>query len=84
MAHYLFQASYTPESWAGLIKKPENRRLAIAKLMESAGGKLEAFYFAFGATDAYVIVDLPDNVAAGGVAAAVAAAAVYERLPRRS
>ena len=36
MAHYLFQASYTPESWAGLIKNPENRRLAIAKLMESA------------------------------------------------
>ena len=36
-------------------------------------GKLESFYFAFGATDAFIIVELPDNIAAGGVAAAVAA-----------
>jgi uncharacterized protein with GYD domain len=73
MPHYLFQASYTSQSWAALVKKPENRRLAIARLVESAGGKLESFYFAFGATDAFVTVELPDNVAAGGVAAAVAA-----------
>ena len=73
MPHYLFQVSYTSQSWAALVKSPENRRLAIAKLMEAAGGKLESFYFAFGATDAFVIVELPDNIAAGGVAAAVAA-----------
>ena len=73
MPHYLFQASYTAQSWAAVIKAPENRRLAIAKLMESAGGKMESFYFAFGDTDAFVIVELPDNVSAGSVAAAVAA-----------
>ena len=73
MAHYLFQTSYTQASWAALVKNPENRRQSIAKLIESAGGKLESFYFAFGPTDAFVIVELPDNVAAGGVAAAVAA-----------
>lgn len=73
MPHYLFQVNYTPQSWAGFVKKPENRRLAIAKLLEQAGGKLESFYFAFGATDVFVIGDLPDNVAAGGVATAVAA-----------
>ena len=73
MPHYLFQASYTSQSWAGLVKSPENRRLAIAKVIESAGGRLESFYFAFGPTDAFVIVELPDNIAAGGVAAAVAA-----------
>jgi len=84
MAHYLFQASYTPESWAGLIKNPENRGLAIAKLMESAGGKLESFYFAFGATDAYVIVDLPDNVAAGRWQRPSQQAAEYEPSRRRS
>jgi uncharacterized protein with GYD domain len=28
------------------------------------GGKLEAFYFAFGDDDAIIIVDLPDNEAA--------------------
>ncbi len=70
MPHYLFQVSYTPESWAGLIKKPENRREAIAKLMADAGGSLDAFYFAFGEHDVIVIATLPDNISAGGVAVA--------------
>ena len=52
--------------------------------MESAGGKLESFYFAFGATDAYVIVDLPDNVAAGGWQRPSQQAAEYEPSRRRS
>ena len=30
--------------------------------MKSVGGNLEAFYFAFGDNDFYIIVDLPDNV----------------------
>ena len=39
--------------------------------MASAGGTLEAFYFAFGGVDAYVIVDLPDNASAAAMALAV-------------
>ena len=30
--------------------------------MKAAGGKLEAFYFAFGYADAFVLVDMPDNL----------------------
>ena len=41
---------------------------AVAKMAESVGGKLESFYFAFGGVDAFVIVDLPDNVTAAAVA----------------
>jgi uncharacterized protein with GYD domain len=47
------------------------RRAAIENLGQSVGGKLEAFYFAFGETDAYVIVDLPDNASAAAVALTV-------------
>jgi len=72
MPHYLYQVSYTPESWAAFMKSPENRRDTIAKFMENAGGKVDAFYFAFGQYDAYVIVTMPDDASAG--AAAVAAA----------
>jgi uncharacterized protein with GYD domain len=32
------------------------------------GGKVDAMYFAFGATDVYVIVDAPDNVTAAALA----------------
>jgi uncharacterized protein with GYD domain len=37
------------------------------------GGKLEAFYYAFGETDLYAIVEMPDNVSAAAFALTVAA-----------
>ncbi len=61
MPLYMFQVSYTSESWAGLIKNPENRREAIAKLMATVGGKLDELYFAFGEHDVIAIATLPDN-----------------------
>ena len=51
-----------------------SRRAAVAETAKSLGGKLEAFYFAFGDHDAVVILDLPDNEAAAAVALAVDAA----------
>ena len=49
-------------------------REAVAQVAESVGGQLDAFYFAFGDRDAYVIVDLPDNESATAVALTVNAA----------
>jgi uncharacterized protein with GYD domain len=61
MAKYLFQVSYTSEGLKGLLKEGGSSRVAaIRKLTEGRGGKIEAFYFAFGKNDAYVIADLPD------------------------
>jgi uncharacterized protein with GYD domain len=72
MAKYLFEASYTVEGAKGLAREGgTGRRAAIAKMTESLGGKLEAFYYAFGDVDAYVIVDLPDNTTAAAIALAV-------------
>lgn len=63
MAKYLFYGSYTPEGLKGLIKEGGSSRIEAAKeALGSVGGKLEAFYFAFGEYDFYIIVDLPDNV----------------------
>jgi uncharacterized protein with GYD domain len=42
--------------------------------IEEQGGKVEAFYFAFGDSDAYVVVDMPDNVSAAAVGLIVSAA----------
>jgi uncharacterized protein with GYD domain len=72
MPKYLFEANYTPEGAKGIVKEGGSaRRAAIEKSVSALGGKLEAFYFAFGAVDAYVIVDLPDNVTAAAMALAV-------------
>ncbi len=64
MPKYLIQASYSSEGAAGLLKDGGSKRRAAAKaLIESLGGTMEAFYFAFGEDDAIVIFDAPDNAA---------------------
>jgi len=61
MPKFLLQASYTAEGAKGLLKEGgTKRRQAAESAMKNAGGTIEAFYFAFGDDDAYVIVDAPD------------------------
>ena len=61
MPKYLMQASFTPEGLKGLQKdKASGRQDAIAKALESIGGKLEAFYFTLGDYDDVLIIDVPD------------------------
>jgi uncharacterized protein with GYD domain len=72
MPKYLFQANYVGEGIKGLLKEGgSSRRDAVEKMGKSLGGTLEAFYYAFGDTDLYVIVDLPDNAAAAALALTV-------------
>jgi uncharacterized protein with GYD domain len=63
MAKYLFHASYTETGLKGLLKDGgSSRRAALAQALKGLGGTIEAFYYAFGDTDVFTIVDLPDNV----------------------
>ncbi len=74
MPKYLIQASYTAEGLKGLQRdKASGRRAAVQKVVESIGGKIEAFYYAFGEDDAVVILDLPDNVTAARLGVAIGA-----------
>lgn len=74
MARYLFQGSYSREGTQGLLREGgTKRRAAVEKLMQSLGGRLEAFHYAFGDTDLYMIVDLPDHAAAAAASVIVAA-----------
>lgn len=75
MAKYLARVSYTSDGVKGLMKdKASRRRDAVVKMLESASGKLDAFYFAFGADDLIAIFDLPDHVSAASISLAVNAA----------
>jgi uncharacterized protein with GYD domain len=74
MARYLIQASYTREGMQGVMKEGGSGRAdAIGKLLADVGGSLESFYFAFGKTDAYVTVEVPDNITAAAIGMTVAA-----------
>ena len=71
MAFYLTQFSYTPETWARLMKNPEDRRVAARKYIESVGGKLHGFWYAFGAYDGYCLWEAPDDVSMAAVGIAI-------------
>ena len=74
MTKYLWQASYSTEGVKGVLKEGgSGRRDSIEKLVADLGGSIEAFYFAFGDDDVYVIADLPDNTTAAAVSLAVGA-----------
>ena len=71
MPLYLSKFSYTPETWARLIANPEDRRIAAQSYIESVGGKLHGFWYAFGSHDAYSLYEAPDNVSMAAVALAI-------------
>ena len=73
MPLYLTKFSYTPETWARLIGNPEDRRKAAQSYIESVGGKLHGFWYAFGAHDGYTLWEAPDNVSMAAVALAIGA-----------
>lgn len=74
MPKFMIKASYTTEGARGLLKEGGTaRRATVQKLVESMGGKVEAFYFAYGDADAYVITDLPDVATAAALSLTVSA-----------
>jgi uncharacterized protein with GYD domain len=73
MPLYLTRFSYTPETWARLINKPEDRRVAARQYIESVGGKMHGFWYALGEHDAYNLWEAPDNVSMAAVALAISA-----------
>jgi uncharacterized protein with GYD domain len=79
MPKFLLKASYTSEGIQGLLREGgTGRRSAIEQLAQGLGGNLEAFYYALGEDDVYVIADFPDNVTAVAVSAAVNAAGAVQ------
>ena len=73
MPLYLSKFSYTPATWARLAANPEDRRAAARTYIESVGGTLHGFWYAFGSHDGYNLWEAPDNVSMAAVALAITA-----------
>ncbi len=71
MPMYLTRFSYTPETWARMIQHPEDRREAARAYIESVGGTLHGFWYAFGSYDGVNLWEAPDNVSMAAVALAI-------------
>ncbi len=69
MPKYLVQGRYTTGGIQGLVRdSASGRRADVQAAVTALGGKVEAFYFAFGDCDAVMIVDLPSSIKAAALA----------------
>ena len=73
MAYYMLQASYTPEAWAKLVKKPQNRLEVVRSAIEKLGGSVEGSWLSFGEHDVVLICKMPDAVSAAAFSISAAA-----------
>jgi uncharacterized protein with GYD domain len=64
MALYMVQFAYTPEAWAALTKKPQDRSVPFKDLVQKLGGRLVGLYYSFGEYDGVVLAEIPDDTAA--------------------
>ena len=80
MPLYLSKFRYTQETWARLIKNPEDRRKAAQSYIGSVGGKLHGFWYGFGTHDGYTLWEAPDNVSMAAVALAIGAGGALSSL----
>ena len=82
MPKYLIQGSYSEQGLKGVLNEGgSKRREAAEQSIKGMGGRLEAYYYAFGSDDFIVIADLPSNVDATALSLAVnASGAVRSRI----
>jgi len=81
MPKYLIEASYTAAGLKTLAKnKAVGRKAAVAEAVKALGGKLEAFYYAFGKHDVIAIVEFPDNVSASSLSLTVSASGIAKTI----
>ena len=68
MPKYLMEVSYSSEGAKGLLKDGGTKRKQVVEAaIRAGGGTLDAFYFAFGKNDAYLIVDVKDHASVAAV-----------------
>jgi uncharacterized protein with GYD domain len=79
MSKYFVRITLTPQAVATLQQdKASGRRATVAKMIEAAGGKLEAYYFGLAVDEVLALADLPDPRIATPIAMAVNGAGVAQ------
>jgi uncharacterized protein with GYD domain len=81
MAKYLIEAAYSQSGLKAVIKDGgTGRRAVVEAAVKALGGHLDMFYYAFGTSDIYAVVDAPDNITAAAFALAVGGTGVAAHL----
>jgi uncharacterized protein with GYD domain len=64
----MYQASYTSEAVAAMIREPQDRTEVARTAIEAVGGKIVAVGYPFGEYDVVIVFEAPDETAAASVA----------------
>lgn len=74
MPLYMYQAAYTPESWAAQMRNPQNRVESVGRqTTEAVGGTLIGGWYCLGEYDVMLIADVPNIESIAAIAVAIAA-----------
>jgi uncharacterized protein with GYD domain len=77
MPLYMCRFGYAPETWAGLVKQPENRKEVVGRILEDAGCRLHDLWYAFGDQDGFALIEAPDNTTAAGMEIAISSSGAF-------
>jgi uncharacterized protein with GYD domain len=77
MALYMVRFCYTPETWAKLVKNPENREEKVRRMLAESGATLEHTWYAFGEDDGFALISAPDNITAAAISLAVTSTGAF-------
>lgn len=80
MAKYAVFFRFTSAAVKGLMERPSDRAAVVARLCESAGGRMESYYLMFGAWDGFVVAELPDAPSAAALSLAVSSTGAFASL----
>jgi uncharacterized protein with GYD domain len=71
MKYFLLRTRLTPETWARLLRSPEDRRIAAREGAEDYGGELVGYWYSTGRYDCYSLIASPDETAPAALHAAL-------------
>ncbi|HMK86496.1 MAG TPA: GYD domain-containing protein [Steroidobacteraceae bacterium] len=77
MPHFMTTLTYSADAKAALVANPTDRPKAAAAAIEAVGGKMHAAYLTFGESDALVIYEVPNAVAAAALAATLGTSGAF-------
>ena len=80
MPMFLTRFSYSPETWARLRERPEDRTDAVKESMAAVGGKLHGLWYAIGDYDGVALWEAPSRVSVATSLVATHAAGAHSRL----
>jgi uncharacterized protein with GYD domain len=69
-----------PETIGAAMDHPSDRAAIVDALLQSVGGRLDAYYWMFGEHDGMVIADLSDSASAAAVSLAVSSTGAFAHL----